>query len=110
MSKKLLLPELLLMELHITPLGYFNLLWYLNQCACGKYVNTKLIINFSLEHLENKWDQVHKFHHVGKFMHLIHSGYFTLASSVHCSVHRDVAAAPQTPPIGGAQANFGGPS
>ena len=26
------------------------------------------------------------------------------------TVHRDVAAAPQTPQLGGAQANFGGPS
>ena len=47
----------------------------------------------SIHHRGNpKWDQVQKFPHVGKFMHLIHrvfdgSGYFTLPSSVHCPVH-----------------------
>ena len=39
-------------------------------------------------------DQVHKFPHVGKFMHL-GSGYFTLPSSVHCPVHLHTRPAPQ---------------
>ena len=39
------------------------------------------------------WDQVHKFPHVGKFMHL-GSGYFTLPSSVHWPVHLHTRPAP----------------
>ena len=38
-------------------------------------------------------DQVHKFPHVGKFMHL-GSGYFTLPSSVNCPVHLHTKPAP----------------
>ena len=47
---------------------------------------------------------------LGPYLKKFVSKYANICNGTFIAVVRDVAAAPQTPRLGGAQANFGGPS